>query len=722
MRAILEIMCKRFPEIVWIAVGVFAVIMIGTYFATPQYVSEARILVPIGREATVPATALTQPLNVFINRAEQIQTQLEVLYSRSLIEKTLESLPPDMFKPVPPAGLIGHLRHYSGRVASAVGSAARWSLELVGLLPRMTDKERVILNCQDRFSATRQKETELIIISFRHPSPYFAQAFLAHFLDIYVREKSLTNAGLSVPFFAEQERELETRLVRARGELAAFRTEWGILDLEVQREQLVREYGRLITAINENRAELVQVELALHSLGSPAGQAEPESLLPATLRQDPGIVETLRNLAALRSREGRLGTEIGGKHPDRGNVQKEIALLRSSIRAEGERILQNRRLGSQALLHELETQRDALQSTVRTLDAKGREMRSLETSVDVLEKALAQYGEKRETSRVSNAMDERQINAIRMVEAANLAYKPVSPKPLRNLVLGVVFGLLAGLAYAFASNALSSTINTLDDLKTCFPDAVAVYIPDMAHDTPTNLHSRLFALLPPLWRSRGKRLPAVTDPGPKPAARLEDLPDQVLTMLTRRFFYRGSERHFPSSLLLTGAGRGVGVSGLTLLIARHVYRVYGLRVLLVRTAAGDALPERPGVPTFADWLRGGEPPPPGAQSGLTIMPAGTPDEASNTALFALTRDRLAALGEGYDMVLYDSAPVAWDSVAFHLASLVEEVIVVTLAEQTRKEVLADAAAGLVQSGARVLGAICNRRRFYIPGWLYARIG
>jgi hypothetical protein len=66
-----------------------------------------------------------------------------------------------------------------------------------------------------------------------------------------------------------------------------------------------------------------------------------------------------------------------------------------------------------------------------------------------------QYGEKRETSRVADAMDERKINAIRVVEAPNLAYRPESPKPLRNLILGVIFGILAGLSYAFASNYLS---------------------------------------------------------------------------------------------------------------------------------------------------------------------------------------------------------------------------------------------------------------------------
>ena len=41
--------------------------------------SEATMLVRVGREATVPPTAMTQPLNVFYTRADQINSQIQIL-------------------------------------------------------------------------------------------------------------------------------------------------------------------------------------------------------------------------------------------------------------------------------------------------------------------------------------------------------------------------------------------------------------------------------------------------------------------------------------------------------------------------------------------------------------------------------------------------------------------------------------------------------------------
>ncbi len=99
MRNIIELISRRFPTIVWITLVVFLVIAAATYLATPMYTSEAQITVPIGQESTLPTTALTAPLYVYITRAEQIQTQIEVLQSRNLIEKTIDELPDALFEP-----------------------------------------------------------------------------------------------------------------------------------------------------------------------------------------------------------------------------------------------------------------------------------------------------------------------------------------------------------------------------------------------------------------------------------------------------------------------------------------------------------------------------------------------------------------------------------------------------------------------------------------------
>lgn len=725
MRTILEVICRRFPTIVWIALVVFAVAVAGTYLSTPQYVSEARITVPLGQESTLPATAMTPPLNVYINRAEQIQTQIEVLHSRSLVEKTIDALPEALFQPMrgEPAGLMARLRQQFRDLAGAAVLQLRTGLEKIGVLPVLSDRERFILNCADRLSAKRQRETDLIIITFRHPSPAIAQVFLSKFLEIYVREKTATDSGATVPFFAEQEGELEQRLVSARADLAAFRAKWGILDLSTQREGMLREYGRLTTEINEARAELVQNSVALKAFDAEPGKLSPESAMPMALRNDPGIIETLRNLASLRARESRLGTEMGENHPDRTNVQDEIRRLQGHIAEEGKNILGNRGSVLSSLLKELEAQRDAIQEQVLTLDARSREMRTLETTVDVMEAAVAQYAEKRETSRVSAAMDDRQINAIRVIEPPNLAYRPVSPKVPRNLLLGLICGIVAGLAYVFFRHQFSSTIYTPEDLQDCLSERAQgeEELADVG-DQPA------VAFLPDLNRPRAQGLLRRLLPSPSPHkystidAVVKKMPENVMTMVGRKFFYPRYERHFPASLMLTGAGKNVGTTAGARLLAEHLSKLYSLRILLVDTAFDK--PGKSGAVgvngdvDFASWLRGASIAAPGEGHGVTVLSAGALDDAANAAFFSMTRESLAKLKGGYDMVVFDTAPVTWSSTSLHLAGLVEQVVLVVRSEVTRREVVRSTRETLEHGGGDLLGVICDFRRFYIPDWMY----
>ncbi len=731
MRNILELISRRFPTIVWIALVVFLVVTAATYLATPMYTSEARITVPLGQESTLPTTALTAPLYVYITRAEQIQTQIEVLQGRNLVEKTIDNLPDALFEPddnPESEGVLAGLRKTIGEATGVIRAEFRNILEKAKIIPKMSERERFILSCVARLDVKRRRETDVIGLSFKDSSPQVAQIFLNKFLEVYVREKGSGESSSTVPFFAEQEQKLRDDLVDARKALADFREEWGILELVSQRESLLLEDGRILSEVNQAQAELVQIEVSLTSFQDALGQEAPESLLPTSVRDDPGIAEVLRNLATLRSRESRLWTELGEGHPDLTNIRTEIARLRRHIQTEGQNMLNGRAQTLKSLLGELRSQRDNIHNQILTLESKNREMLTLETEVTVLETALGQYAERRETSRMSAAMEAQQINAINIVEPPNLAYKPSSPIVVLNLALGLVFGVILGLAYVFFRNRFSSTIYTPEDLHNAFSRQLSRG--DDADRKSADDNSPPIAQLPDLVypRAQGfmrRLLPSVglSKTYAKQEAVVQKMPENVLTMMARKFFYPNNERHIPKSLMVSGTGDKVGTTTCVKLLAEHLRKTYTCRVLLVETRFSrpkDQTPVTNGR-DFASWLRTGTlPPPEGGNDGCTvdILPAGILDDATQSAIFSLTREKLDSLRDSYDVVIYDADPVIRSSIALHLAALVEDVILVARSEVTRREVLRSTRNSLDETGGRLTGAICNFRRFYIPNWVY----
>ena len=79
---------------------------------------------------------------------------------------------------------------------------------------------------------------------------------------------------------------------------------------------------------------------------------------------------------------------------------------------------------------------------------------------------------------------------------------------------------------------------------------------------------------------------------------------------------------------------------------------------------------------------------------------------------------LQKMEEEADWVLFDGPPVNHFDEGFALSGKVDGVVMVLQAEKTRWEVAQDAKQRLEDSGGKILGVVLNKRKFYIPKWIY----
>ena len=74
-----------------------------------------------------------------------------------------------------------------------------------------------------------------------------------------------------------------------------------------------------------------------------------------------------------------------------------------------------------------------------------------------------------------------------------------------------------------------------------------------------------------------------------------------------------------------------------------------------------------------------------------------------------------------DWVLFDSPPINSFNDAIALATRIDGVIIVVEAERTKWEVALRAKQRIEGISGNILGVVLNRRRLYIPNWLYRRL-
>ncbi len=77
--------------------------------------------------------------------------------------------------------------------------------------------------------------------------------------------------------------------------------------------------------------------------------------------------------------------------------------------------------------------------------------------------------------------------------------------------------------------------------------------------------------------------------------------------------------------------------------------------------------------------------------------------------------------EQFDYIIIDSAPVNMFPDSAAICSRVDGVILVVTYGKTRRQVGLRAKKELEDAGANILGVIINRRKFYIPSWIYRRL-
>jgi Mrp family chromosome partitioning ATPase len=183
-------------------------------------------------------------------------------------------------------------------------------------------------------------------------------------------------------------------------------------------------------------------------------------------------------------------------------------------------------------------------------------------------------------------------------------------------------------------------------------------------------------------------------------------------------------------LMFTSAMHGEGVTTLAIAYARLVAMHSDQRVLLVElNARTPALAERLGIHTpegvthYFGLRR--------ALSGLVSRPAGEAFDvihvgAPDATQIQINLERafphlIEEALRSYDTVIVDAPPVVVCPETAPLSPFVDGSVVVVHSSRTKRETVERSIKQIQQFQGRVLGVVLNRKRYYIPFFIYKRL-
>lgn len=452
LRDFLSILFKRKTAILTIFLAVVITVTVGSFLMSPTYQAESSLLVKFGREFIYrPEVGNKAPMIAF-NQEEAINSEINILTSRDIIEQViktigLENIYPDLVKNLP---------------------------------SRMTPLEAAANTFQKKLTAEGIKKSSVIEVSFQHQDPKVA-ARAVNLLVEFFKEKHLQVHGGTESNFLENQANLYDReLKSSENRLEDFRQKNRVFSLDEQRSLLLKQRTELDTTLKNTRNRIDEQGKKLASLRGQMKTLLADKNRFTQTERDKIIVEARAKLLTLQLSE----QDLASKYPENNrllvNVRKEIQIIRDFLKEQEEAIggkvetsnpvyqeAEKQALNAEAEEASLKAKASTLllqishlDTEIKTLDLREKELKDLNREVSTNEMNYKTYREKKEEARISDEMNRQKLANISVIQAAVVPSKPVKPRKALNILLSIILGAVSGLGFAFFSEYMGQGLST----------------------------------------------------------------------------------------------------------------------------------------------------------------------------------------------------------------------------------------------------------------------
>jgi uncharacterized protein involved in exopolysaccharide biosynthesis len=355
------------------------------------------------------------------------------------------------------------------------------------------------------------KKSNLIQVSYRDTDPERAARVLSVLSTLYEQKHTnLQRPPGEVEFFDQQTAEYEKKLRQSEGELVSFTHTRGVVSAALERDIALQRLGEADAARRQIDEDRVETGRRIESLQEQLRSFPTRSVTLKHWADNPLALEKMKtHLLELQLKRTELLSRFEPSYRLVQEVEQEIADTRASIAAEALSPVRDETTEkdpnyewARMEMEKAQVQRDGLQarqsaaaSQVASLRASAQQLQSDSVDQENLMRAAKTdqdnyllYLHKREEARIGDALDERRILNVAIVEAPVAPVLPIHPLPYYFLLAGGL-ALVFSLGIAFTSEYLDPTIRTPGEACALLDVPVLAWFPAPEHPDPRNSSS-----------------------------------------------------------------------------------------------------------------------------------------------------------------------------------------------------------------------------------------
>ena len=469
--------------------------IVGVYVWPETYEAKAGILVKVGREnvglpVVAPATSSQQTLVSSLGlRKEDINSEIEILRSTSITERVIGELGIDFLFPEAgrPAAFFKRIKYELVVAVRKVKGFVNEVLYKIDLKKRLSVHDRTLLALEERLSARQIKNSDVIGVCFRWKDPDIAKKVVETSINFYLEhhlEAHRTSGGYE--FFQRQVEILEKRLKDSEDKLRALKERQEISSYEYQRDLLLAQIDDFKASLKNTQTELAETKRRISELKKQLSLESENIQVERELKRNPVIDPLKTRLLELELEEKRLAERYMEQSRPMVSIREEIEKVKEELAGEDPNVLETTKTGlnlvyrdtKKGLLLEevrfeaLTDKKEMLEGHIGSylkelekLNAYDLELKRLNRQIQIDEQNYQLYRRKLEEARISDVLDAERIVNVRVIDSPTASARPVRPRKLLMIGLGIVLSLIVSMGSAFVSDYFDHSIRTAEDVK-----------------------------------------------------------------------------------------------------------------------------------------------------------------------------------------------------------------------------------------------------------------
>jgi uncharacterized protein involved in exopolysaccharide biosynthesis len=461
-----------------VATACFVVVLLLTaayWLVTPAYQAQMTIL--LRRERVDPAVTAEAKEPLQVSRVEvseeDLNSEVALLQDESLLRRVVEA------NGLEKNGLLGWIGLSNNDPAHRVARGVR-------ALSRRVRVEPV-------------RKTNLIAVRYDAADPMQAATVLNSFANLYVgMHAEVHRPSGQFPFFAQQSSESRQRLATAENRLMEFTQNEGVVAGAVERDAALQRASELESSYRQTRVARAETERRMAALKTTLASLPLRSTTTIKASDNPELFQVLKaRLLELELKRTELLKLYEPSYRLVREVDQQIEQARAAIAAETVSPLREETTEkdphyewAKAELEKAEVEESGLQAResrtqwelaqswerAQRLGESAIRQEDLLRNMKTAEETYLLYARKSEEARIGDALDERGILNVAIVEPPRA---PVLPKRAGWMIAlaGLVAATGVSGGVAFASDALDPALRTPDDVLDCLDLPVLASLP-----------------------------------------------------------------------------------------------------------------------------------------------------------------------------------------------------------------------------------------------------